>query len=135
MRDQHSINRYTDKINMLKSLHHAGMKLEMMLPYKIVNDNKRVIRLASVQYYFHTSLLWPVYYDITWRIIKKWCIWSLHLRNFLWLSVFALFLQKIRGLSRNFSNFIYIYIKLKLGTASDAKQKKSFFFNKKTFFF
>ena len=46
---------------------------------------------------------------VTWRIIKKWCIWSLHLRNFLWLSVFALFLQKIRGSSRNFFNFIYIY--------------------------
>ena len=48
---------------MLKSLHHAGMKLEMMLPYKIVNNNERVVRLMSVQYYFHTSLLWPVYYD------------------------------------------------------------------------
>ena len=48
---------------MLMSLHHGGAKLEMMLPYKIVNSNKRVVRLASVQYYFHTSLLWPVYYD------------------------------------------------------------------------
>ena len=47
---------------MLTSLHHAGAKLEMMLPYKIVNNNKRVIRLASVEYYFQTSLLWPVYY-------------------------------------------------------------------------
>ena len=48
---------------MLKSLHHAGTKLEMMLPYKIVNNNKRVVCLVSVQYYFHTGLLWPVYYD------------------------------------------------------------------------
>ena len=48
---------------MLKSLHHAGAKLEMMLPYKNVNNNKRVIHLASFHYYFHTSLLWPVYYD------------------------------------------------------------------------
>ena len=48
---------------MLKSLHHAGAKLEMMFPYKTVNNNKRVVRLMSVQYYFHTSLLWPVYYD------------------------------------------------------------------------
>ena len=48
---------------MSKSLHHAGAKLVMMLPYKIVKSNKRVIRLASIQYYFHTSLLWPVYYD------------------------------------------------------------------------
>ena len=47
----------------LKSLHHAGVKLEMMLPYKIVNNNKRVVHLKSIQYYFHTSLLWPVYYD------------------------------------------------------------------------
>ena len=54
---------------------------------------------------------------VTWRIIKKLCIWSLHLRNFLWLSVFALFLQKICGSSRIFFNFIYKYIKLKLGTA------------------
>ena len=103
---------------MLKSLHHAGAKLEMMLPYKIVN-NKKVIRLVGVQYYFHTSLLWPVYYDNwrrTRRIIKKRCIWSLHLRNFLCLSVFASFLQKICGSSRNVFKF-YIYIKLKLGTA------------------
>ena len=58
---------------------------------------------------------------VTWRIIKKLCICSLHLQNFLWLSVFALFLQKIHGSSCNFLNFIYIYIyiyiKLKLGTA------------------
>ena len=54
---------------MLKSLHHAGAKLEM-LPYKIVNNNKRVVRLVSVQYYFHTSLLWPVYYD-NWRCYLK----------------------------------------------------------------
>ena len=59
---------------MLKSSHHAGAKLEMMLPYKIVNNNKRVVRLVSIQYYFHTSLLWPVYYDngrCYLRIIKK----------------------------------------------------------------
>ena len=52
----------------------------------------------------------------TWRIIKKWCIWSLHLSNFLCLSVFALFLQKICLLSCNSLNFICIYLKLKLGT-------------------
>ena len=45
---------------MLKSLHHADAKLEMMLPYKIVNNNKRVVHLVRVQYYFHTSLLWVV---------------------------------------------------------------------------
>ena len=48
---------------MIKSSDHAGTKLEMMMPYKIVNNNKRVVCLVSVQYYFHTSLLWPVYYD------------------------------------------------------------------------
>ena len=37
---------------MLKSLHHAGAKLEMILPYKIVNNNKRVVSLVSVQYFF-----------------------------------------------------------------------------------
>ena len=44
------------------TLHHAGAKLEI-LPYKIVNDNKRVVCLTSIQYYLHTSLLWPVCYD------------------------------------------------------------------------
>ena len=39
---------------MLKSLYYAGAKLEM-LPYKIVNNNKRVVHLVSVQYYFHTT--------------------------------------------------------------------------------
>ena len=53
---------------------------------------------------------------VTRRRIKNWCIWSLHLRHFLWLSVFALFLQKIGGSSHNFFNFLYIYIKLKLRT-------------------
>ena len=55
---------------MLKSLYHAGAKLEMMLPYKIVNNNKRAVRLTSVQYYFYTSLLWPVLlYTITIDVI------------------------------------------------------------------
>ena len=44
------------------TLHHAGAKLKM-LPYKIVKNNKRVVRLTSVKYYLHTSLLWPVYYE------------------------------------------------------------------------
>ena len=84
-----------------------------------MKNNKRVVCLASIQYYLHTILLWPVYYG-NWLCHlknnkKKWCIWSLHLRNFLHLPVFALFLQKLRRLSRNSSNFIYIYLKLKLG--------------------
>ena len=53
---------------------------------------------------------------VTWRIIKKWCIWSLDFCNFLWLPVFALFLQKLCRLSRNYSNFMCIYLKLKLIT-------------------
>ena len=53
---------------------------------------------------------------VTWRIIKKWCIWSLHLCDFLCLPIFALFLQKLCQLLRNSSNFIYIYLKWKLGT-------------------
>ena len=40
----------------------AGTSSEM-LPYKIVNNNKCVICLASVQYYLDTILLWSVYYD------------------------------------------------------------------------
>ena len=40
--------------------HHAGSSSEM-LPYKIVKNNKSVIGLASVQYYLHTILVWPVY--------------------------------------------------------------------------
>ena len=52
---------------------------------------------------------------VTWKK-KKWCIWSLHLRNFLCLPVFALFLQKLCLLSCNSSNFINIYLKFKLGT-------------------
>ena len=83
-----------------------------MLPYKIVKNNKRVICLTSVQYYLHTILLWPVYYGNWHCHLKnntKWCIWSLHLRNFLWLPVFGLFLQKLCRLSHNYSNFIYIY--------------------------
>ena len=42
-------------------MQHAGVKSEM-LPYKIVNNNKIVVCLASVQYYLHTILLWPVYF-------------------------------------------------------------------------
>ena len=94
----------------LKSFHHAGGPLEM-LPYKIVNNNKIVVCLACVQYYLHTILLWPVYYG-NWpchlKNDKKWCIWFLHFCNFLWLSVFVLFLQ---------ISYIYIYI-LKFGCTS-----------------
>ena len=42
-------------------MHHAFAKLEM-LPYKIMNNNKGVVHLASLQYYLHTILLWPPYY-------------------------------------------------------------------------
>ena len=89
-----------------------------MLPYKIVNNNKIVVCLASIQYYLHTILLWPVYFG-NWchfKINKKWCIWSLHMRNFLWLPVFELFLQKLHRSSHNYSNFICIYLKLRFGT-------------------
>ena len=100
------------------SLDHAGTKF-VMLPYKIMNNNKRVVRLARIQYSLATSLLWPVYYD-NWRCHlknnKKWCNWSLHFRNFLCLPVFSIFLYKLRLLSHNFFNFIYSYLKLKLGT-------------------
>ena len=53
---------------------------------------------------------------VTWRIIKKWCIWSLHLHNFLCLPVFCVFPYKFRPLSHNFWNFIYSYLKLTFGT-------------------
>ena len=90
-----------------------------MLPYKIVKNNKSLVCLVSVQYYLHTILFWSVYYG-NWchhlKNNKKWYIWSLHLHNFLWLPIIALFLRKLRPLSRNYSNFIYIFLKLKLGT-------------------
>ena len=60
---------------------------------------------------------------VTWRIIKKWCIWSLHLRIFLWLPIIALFLQKLCRLLQNYSNFIYIFLKFKLGTAKCIRLK------------
>ena len=49
---------------------------------------------------------------VTWRIIKRWCIWSLHLRNFLCLLVFSIFPYKLRPLSHNSLNFIFSYLKL-----------------------
>ena len=101
---------------MLKSLHHAATPSEM-LPYKIVKNNKIVICLTNFKYYLHTILLWPVYYGncrCHLKNNKKWCIWSLHLRNFLWLSIIALVLQKLCWLSCNYSNLIYIYIYLKI---------------------
>ena len=58
---------------MLKSLHHAGAKLEM-LQYKIVNNRKRVVRLVSVQYYFilvYCGLYTMTIDVVTWRIIKN----------------------------------------------------------------
>ena len=84
-----------------------------------------IIKVLSVSRAF--NIIWMLFYCglytmaidvVTWRIIKKWCIWSLNFCNFFCLPVFALFLQKIRWLSHNSLNFIYIYIylKLKLGT-------------------
>ena len=63
---------------------------------------------------------------VTWKIFFKWCIWSLHLHNFLCLPVFALFLQKLCRLLRNSSNFIYTYLKLKLGTEKHICMKQVF---------
>ena len=60
---------------------------------------------------------------VTGIIILKCCIWSFHLRNFPCLPVFVLFLQKLCELSRNSSNFIYIYLKLKLGTEKHIRLK------------
>ena len=111
------------KIFLIGSLQLAGPKLEM-LPYKIVNNNKSVICLVSIQYYLHTILLWPVYYGYWCCHLnnKKLCILSLHLHNFLWLPFFALFLQKLRRLSRNYSTFIYIYFTLKLGAEKHSSE-------------
>ena len=105
---------------MLKFLHHAGAKMEMMLPYKIVNNNKRVVCLMSVQYYFHTTLLWPVYYDN----------WRCYLKNNKKNGAFDLFTCVIFSdclfLRYFFKKYVgrhviylilYIYIKLKLETA------------------
>ena len=60
---------------------------------------------------------------VTWRIIKKWCIWSLHLRNFLCLPVFCVFPYKLHPLLCNSLNFIYSYLKFKLGTEKHIRLK------------
>ena len=97
-------------------MHHAGAKLEM-LPYKIVNNNERRLGALNIICILVYCGLYTMTIDVvTWRIIKKWCIWSLHLLNLLCLPVFALFLQKLCRLSRHSSNFLYTYLKLKLGT-------------------
>ena len=87
--------------------------------WRIIKESSVWQALNIICILFYCGLYTMTIDIVTWRIIKKWCILSLHLHNFLCLSVFALFLQKIRRLSRN-SNFIYIYIyiylKLKLGT-------------------
>ena len=86
----------------------------MMLPYKIVHNNKRVVHLVSVQCYFHTSLLWPVYYD-NWRCYLKNNKKMMHLisslAQFSLIVSFCVISSKNSGLSRNFFKFyIYIYI-------------------------
>ena len=68
-------------------------------------------------------ILYTMTIDVTLRIIKKLCIWSLHLRNFLCLPVFAIFPQKLRRLSGTSSNIIYTYLKLKLGTEKHIRLK------------
>ena len=84
----------------------------------------RIIKVSSISRAFNIICilfycgLYTMAIDVvTWRIIKKWCVWCLHLRNFLWLPVNVLFLWKLCRLSRNYKIFIYIYLKLKLGTA------------------
>ena len=81
------------------------------LPSKLCQTHK----VSSVSW--ACNIIWILFYCglytmaidvVTWKIIKKWCIWSLHLRNFLWLLVFALFLQNICRLSLHCLNFKYI---------------------------
>ena len=110
---------------MLKSLHHAGTKLEMLhiKLWRIIKESS-ILRAFNLNCILVYCGLYTMTIDVvTWRIIKKWCIWSLHLLNFLFLPVFALFLQKLRRLSLNFSNFIYMYLKLKLGTEKHIRLK------------
>ena len=52
----------------------------------------RIIEVSSISHVFNIICilfycgLYSMAIDVvTWRIIKKWCIWSLHLCNFLWL--------------------------------------------------
>ena len=52
----------------------------------------------------------------TWRITTNRVHLFSSLSQFSLIASFCVFLQKIRGSSHNFFNFIYIYIKLKLGT-------------------
>ena len=74
----------------------------------------KILRVFNIIWILFYCGLYTMTIDIvTRRIIRKLCIWSLHLRNFLWLPIIALFLQKLRWLSHNYSNFIYIFLKLK----------------------
>ena len=107
---------------LLKSLHHAGAKLEMCCHIKLWITIKElsVSRVFNIIFMLVYCGLYTMTIDvITWRIIKRWCIWSLHLRNFLCLFL-RYFFKKISGSSHNFLHYIYIYIyiyiKLTLGT-------------------
>ena len=89
-----------------------------------------IIKESSVSHAFNIIciLIYCGLYRMTiavviWRIIKKWCIWSLHLHNFLCLTVFCIFPYKLCPLSLNFFNFIYSYLKLKLGREKHIRLK------------
>ena len=68
----------------------------------------RIIKESSVWWVlniicvlFYCGLYTMAINIVAWRIIKKLCIWSLQLCNFLCLPAFALFLQKLCQLSRS----------------------------------
>ena len=66
---------------------------------------------------------------VTWRITTKMMHLSFHLRNFLWLPAIVLLLRKWRRLSSNYSNFMCIFLKLKLGTEKYIIWSECFFHN------
>ena len=85
-----------------------------MLKYKIVNNKS----LESVQYYL-SILLWPVYYGNQHFHLKnnnKNCAFVLF-KDFtciIFSSYQLVVLLKLHCLGHNYSNFIYIFLKLKL---------------------
>ena len=81
----------------------------------------RIIKVSSVSRAF--NIIWIQFYCglytmaidvVTWRIIKKWCIWSLHV-NFSGSSLLRYFFKNYER-CHAIILISYIYPKLKLGT-------------------
>ena len=79
----------------------------------------RAFNIICILVYFG---LYIMTINITWRIIRKSCIWSLHLRNFFCLQVLHYCFKNVAGCNVIFK-ISYIYLKLKLGTEKHIRLK------------